>query len=251
MASVTPGELDNKLQKFQNFIDDVKAIQKRDETLTSDVQIERLVKPGSKYLNLNPYEVLNIPPTASPDEIKKAYKKLSILVHPDKNPNDKERAQKAFDAVSTANQTLQDTDKVKKIKLLLEEAEASFQRMLADKRREAKKISPLATIPEDDKPEEYFRLKRAVTAKLFADSDIKKQELVDRNQQEKKRERENELEEEEKAKKQKEFEKNWDDTRTNRVEDWRSFQKNAAKKAKKKKVMKAFKPPSLKPETRM
>ncbi len=35
----------------------VKAIEKRDSVLTSSQQIDRLLKPGSKYLNLNPYEV--------------------------------------------------------------------------------------------------------------------------------------------------------------------------------------------------
>ena len=35
----------------------VKQIEKRDAVLTSAQQIDRLLKPGSKYLNLNPYEV--------------------------------------------------------------------------------------------------------------------------------------------------------------------------------------------------
>lgn len=35
----------------------VKAIEKRDAVLTSSQQIERLLRPGSTYFNLNPYEV--------------------------------------------------------------------------------------------------------------------------------------------------------------------------------------------------
>jgi len=240
--------LELEADKFQAFMKDVKDIEKRDSVLTSVTQIERLVKPGSKYLNLNPYEVLRITPQTPVDEAKKAYKKLSILVHPDKNPDDRERAQKAFDALSRANKTLQDEDQVKKIKFLLEEAEALFQQKLKDKRKEVKKLMANATIPEDENAEAYCRMKRAVTAKLFADSEIKKQELQDRAQQEKKRERENEMEEESQAKRQKEYEKKWDESRNNRVDDWRSFQKNASKKAKKKNTFKSFKPPSLKPE---
>ena len=38
----------------------VKAIEKRDAVLTSAQQIDRLLKPGSKYLNLNPYEVCTV-----------------------------------------------------------------------------------------------------------------------------------------------------------------------------------------------
>ena len=38
----------------------VKAIEKRDAVLTSAQQIERLLRPGSTYFNLNPYEVSQV-----------------------------------------------------------------------------------------------------------------------------------------------------------------------------------------------
>lgn len=63
----------------------VKEIEKRDSVLTPIQQLERLLRPGSTYFNLNPFEVLQVEPDASLDEIKKKYRRLSILVHPDKN----------------------------------------------------------------------------------------------------------------------------------------------------------------------
>lgn len=63
----------------------MKEIEKRDSVLTPVQQIERLLRPGSTYFNLNPFEVLQVDPESSLDEIKKKYRRLSILVHPDKN----------------------------------------------------------------------------------------------------------------------------------------------------------------------
>ena len=40
--------------------------------------------------NLNPYDVLKIDESASSDDIKKAYRKLCLINHPDRNNNSSE-----------------------------------------------------------------------------------------------------------------------------------------------------------------
>lgn len=63
----------------------VKQIEKRDSVLTSKQQIDRLLRPGSSYFNLNPYEVLQIEHETPVEEIKKKYKRVSILKIKSKN----------------------------------------------------------------------------------------------------------------------------------------------------------------------
>ncbi len=56
------------------------------------------------------YEILEVPKSASADEIKKAYRKKAIQYHPDKNPGDKESEEK-FKEAAEAYEVLSDPDK--------------------------------------------------------------------------------------------------------------------------------------------
>ena len=56
------------------------------------------------------YEVLGVGKTAAADEIKKAYRKVAMQFHPDRNPGDKQ-AEEKFKEAAEAYEILSDTDK--------------------------------------------------------------------------------------------------------------------------------------------
>src|SRR6188508_2485213 len=56
------------------------------------------------------YEILGVNKSATADEIKKAYRKVAIQFHPDKNPDNKE-AEEKFKEAAEAYEILSDQEK--------------------------------------------------------------------------------------------------------------------------------------------
>src|SRR5512145_604777 len=59
------------------------------------------------------YKVLGVGETATPEEIKKAYRKLAFKYHPDKSKGDR-AAEEKFKDINEANEVLSDPEKRKK-----------------------------------------------------------------------------------------------------------------------------------------
>lgn len=60
---------------------------------------------------MNYYEILDVPLNASTNDIKKAYRKLALKWHPDKNPQNLEEAGEMFRKISEAYEVLSDESK--------------------------------------------------------------------------------------------------------------------------------------------
>ena len=61
-------------------------------------------------MNIDYYETLEVSKSADAAEIKKAYRKLALQFHPDRNQGDKE-AEEKFKAINEAYQVLSDEQK--------------------------------------------------------------------------------------------------------------------------------------------
>lgn len=57
------------------------------------------------------YDALGVEPDASAEEIRKAYRKLAIRWHPDKNPDNREEAERNFKIIAEAYEVLSDEEK--------------------------------------------------------------------------------------------------------------------------------------------
>jgi len=216
---------------FDEFYQDLKATEKADSTLTPKQQIERLLRPGATYRNLNPYEVLQVDPDLAIEDVRKKYRRMSILVHPDKNQDDRERAQLAFDALRKAFSLLEDEKTRKKCFEIVEEARGRTAMNMEEKRKRKRKEAAAKGLPpsgdnvriEEDDPMAYKHAVHVLTMKLFADLERKRRDMENRISEEAARKREAELAAEEKRNQEKEFAKNWEDSRQGRVNSWLNF----------------------------
>ncbi|VDO36119.1 unnamed protein product [Haemonchus placei] len=235
------------MSNFEQFYNDIKETEKEDSTLTSQQQLDRLLRPGSTYLNLNPFEVLQIDPDSDIELAKKKFKKLSLLIHPDKNPDDRDRADQAFDIIKKAMKQIENPLELNRCKDCYTEARARLAIVMSEKRRKAKKENGTNEIEEDD-PAVYKKQLWIAVTKVFADREKKRKMLEERANEEKRRAAETIQQAAEKRKLAEEFAKNYEESRDERSGSWRNFQAKKAKREEGGKTMRgaAFRPPKPK-----
>lgn len=130
-------------------------------------------------------------------------------MHPDKNQDDLERANNAFETVNRAWRTIDNEESRKKCLEIIQEAKDMTEFMVEEKRKKLKKEGKDVVVEEDD-PAIMKRSIYVQTCKLFADLERKRKDHEARELQERKRKREQEIEEEQKATMSKEWQKNFD-----------------------------------------
>ncbi|KAL1820566.1 hypothetical protein DCAR_0416889 [Daucus carota subsp. sativus] len=196
---------------------------------------------------LNPFEYLNLPFDSTPEEIKKQYRKLSLMVHPDKCKHP--QAKEAFGALAKAQQLLLDPQEREYILIQVTSAKEELK---AKRKKQLKKdnASKLKSMVDEGKyeqeymkSEEFQNQLKLKVRELLTDQEWRRRKMQMRISEEEGRLKKDEEETKEMWKRKREHEEQWEGTRENRVSSWRDFMKGG-KKVKKGEI----RPPKLKTE---
>jgi DnaJ family protein C protein 8 len=170
--------------------------------------------PYSKpYLtNVSRYAVLDLNPGVPESDIKVTYRKKSLLIHPDKTKNP--RAPDAFDRLKKAVSELQD----EKHRERLDEA-------IADARMLLMRENKWTADSEELKTEKFQKDWRNKAREVLIDNEHRRRRQMKAQLQEEGREQKKREEEIEERKRKRDHQKNWEETRDERISSWRTFQK--------------------------
>ncbi|KAF8638334.1 hypothetical protein AX17_002354 [Amanita inopinata Kibby_2008] len=190
-----------------------------------EVEVERILKA----FKLNPYDILDINESATPEGIKKKYKQISLFIHPDKCPHAK--APEAFDLIKKAESELSDKAKREELDAVINQARSLV----------LKSLQLSTSTPESDPqlrnldPSFKSRL-RAQSKELLIEEEVRRRKAIKMNLANEGLEAKKKDEEVAAKKRKAEDDKLWEETRELRVDSWRSFSSQNTKKKKKAKV---------------
>ncbi|KAF9451883.1 chaperone regulator [Macrolepiota fuliginosa MF-IS2] len=191
-----------------------------------EVEVERILKA----FKLNAYDILDLDVSATPEEIKKKYRQLSLFIHPDKTPH--ARAPEAFDILKKAESELSDKNKREELDAVINQARITILKSLN---------LPTSTADNDYKLREIgepsFRIRvRAKAKDMLIEEEVRRRKAIKMNLANEGLEARKKDEEVAARKRKAEDEKVWEDTREQRVDSWRTFANNNSRKKKKQKV---------------
>lgn len=158
--------------------------------------------------------MLDLQPGVPPSDIKLQYRKRSLLIHPDKTSNP--MAPEAFDRLKKAQTVLTDDGAREK----LDEAIADARHLLI---REYKYTVDSPELRSDAFKREW----REKTKMVLIDNEARRRRQVKAQLAEEGRQQRKEDDELESRKRRREHEVSWEETRDNRINSWRDFQKGA------------------------
>jgi curved DNA-binding protein CbpA len=205
---------------------------------TSTYQIDRILQTNYEWKNLNPFHVLDVPHTIDDDAIiSLRYRALSLLVHPDKCPNDPNRAKDAFEQVRKAMKQMNDADKRRHVRALIEQGMKQGRRDYDVERSNRNGLDNNNHDANGGGDEEggLARAQNRATMRIFAEIEHTRRDIERRKRDFEQRERSQEDEEKARERNEREYDKRWKEgeRQEKRVGNWRDFQVGGEKGGKK------------------
>jgi DnaJ family protein C protein 8 len=222
--------------QFNEFMEQVKVVQNQSTVaaLSGAEHIARLHRPGSKYFNMNPFEVLGLDHKASPEEVRSMYRKLSVKVHPDKNMGN-ELAQSAFEKVKAAAERLDDEERMTFCVRICQAAEAATVKKVESKKKKLRKEAQDDAVPEDD-PDQLTVAVKIMISRMFAEFEQRRKQLEKQDAEQRKKAKDEQAEREFMEALKKREEKLWEKSRQKRVNGWRAWAGSTEKGPKRPKI---------------
>ncbi|EGR31789.1 hypothetical protein IMG5_101980, partial [Ichthyophthirius multifiliis] len=112
-AFLRRADIKMKMGDFDSAIQDYQRVSELDPSQNVQQLIKEAKIQAKQAKKKDYYKILGVERNASDQEIKKAYRKLALKWHPDKNPENKEEADKIFRDINEAFQVLSDPKKNK------------------------------------------------------------------------------------------------------------------------------------------
>ena len=181
------------------------------------------------YINYKRYAVLDLQPGVPESDIKIVYRKKSLMIHPDKTKNP--QAPEAFDRLKKAQTALLD-----------EKQRQHLDECIADARQLLIRQHKYTVDSEELKTDEFKVEWRKKTVEVLVEAEARRRRQIKARMQEEGREQAKEEAELEERKRKRDHEKEWENTREQRIGSWRDFQKGSKKTedGKKKKKLKVL-----------
>ncbi|KAK9845176.1 hypothetical protein WJX84_002401 [Apatococcus fuscideae] len=202
---------------------------------------------------LNPFEQIGINFDCTMEDIRRQYRKVSLMVHPDKCKHP--RATDAFEVLGNANKTLSDEEHVRELRhaLTLARDEVRKERTKALKKDVALRLAGMihkegkeGVQAEYEQSPEFHDAWKQKARDMLAKAEWRRRKLTKRLKDDEERIEDEEAENRKKLKSMREHHKNWEANRDGRVGTWRTFVDKKSKKKEGKSAAGGIKPPKLK-----
>ncbi|KAH6996159.1 heat shock protein DNAj [Ilyonectria robusta] len=201
--------------------DALDALEAEAKEFDKDAEIDRILKA----FRLDAYAVLDLQPGVPESDIKMAYRKKSLLIHPDKTKNP--LAPDAFDRLKKAQTELMD----EKHRERLDEA-------IADARMLLMRENKWTVDSEELKTDDFKKMWRNKAREVLVDNEHRRRRQMKAQLQEEGREQRRVDAETDERKRKRQHEQDWEATRDVRISSWRQFQKGKSGESDKKKKKK-------------